>query len=66
MPGEEERLRQFLPSRAEIIAGDRMVLATLRARAHGRQQFWLGLPLLALSATGAAVAWRGRARQNGS
>ena len=48
-----ERLRQFLASRGEITAGDRMVLATLRSRARERQRFWLGLPLLGL---GAAVA----------
>jgi hypothetical protein len=35
MPVEQqERLRQFLASRSEIIAGDRMVLATLRAHAR--------------------------------
>jgi zinc/manganese transport system permease protein len=61
MPVEEqERLRQFLASRGEIVAGDRMVLATLRAHARVRQRFWLGLPLLGLGATGAVVAWRGR------
>jgi zinc/manganese transport system permease protein len=61
MPVEEqERLRQFLASRGEIIAGDRMVLATLRAHARGRQRFWLGVPLLVLGAAGAALAWRGR------
>ena len=43
MPGEQrERLRQFLASRAEIVAGDRVVLATLRAHARARQRFWLG------------------------
>jgi len=59
MPAEQqERLRQFLASRGEIIAGDRMVLATLRTRARDRQRFWLGLPLLVLGAAGAAVAGR--------
>jgi zinc/manganese transport system permease protein len=59
MPVEQqERLRQFLASRSEIIAGDRMVLATLRAHARARQRFWLGLPLLVLGAAGAALAWR--------
>ena len=61
MPVEQqERLRQFLASRAEIIAGDRMVLATLRAHARGRQRFWLGLPLLVLGPAGATAAWRAR------
>jgi zinc/manganese transport system permease protein len=73
MPGEpQERLRQFLASRAEIVAGDRVVLATLRAHARARQRFWLGLPLLLLGAAGAAWLgfrpWtrRGRPDQNDS
>ena len=67
MSGEQqERLRQFLAARGEIVAGDRMVLATLRRHARARQRFWLGLPLLLLGATGVALALGGRARQNGS
>jgi zinc/manganese transport system permease protein len=73
MPGEQrERLRQFLASRAEIVAGDRMVLATLRAHARARQRFWLGPALLLLGAAGAAWLgfrpWtrRGRSDQDGS
>ena len=59
MPSEtEERLRQFLASRGEIAAGDRMVLRTLRARARERQRFWLGLPLLAAGALGGLAAGR--------
>jgi zinc/manganese transport system permease protein len=66
MPADQqERLRQFLASRGEIIAGDRMVLATLRTHARVRQRFWIGGPLLVLGAAGAALAWRGRARPNG-
>jgi len=57
---QQERLRQFLASRGEIIAGDRMVLATLRAHARGRQRFWIGVPLLVLGAVGAGLAWPGR------
>jgi zinc/manganese transport system permease protein len=73
MPGEQqERLRQFLASRAEIVAGDRVVLATLRAHARARQRFWLGPPLLLLGT--ACAAWlgfrpwtrRGQPDQNGS
>ena len=53
MPAEmQERLRQFLASRGEITAGDRMVLDTLRGRARDRQRYWLGLPLLILGAVG--------------
>jgi len=55
MPAEQqERLRQFLAGRGEIVAGDRMVLATLRAHARERQRFRLGVPLLVLGALGAA------------
>jgi zinc/manganese transport system permease protein len=62
MPAEQqERLRQFLAGRAEIVAGDRMVLATLRAHARARQRVWLGLPLLLSGA--AAAAWLGRPRR---
>jgi zinc/manganese transport system permease protein len=59
MSGEQqERLRQFLASRSEIIAGDRVVLATLRSHARERQRFWLGVPLLLAGGVGAA--WLGR------
>ncbi|HEV8437928.1 MAG TPA: metal ABC transporter permease [Methylomirabilota bacterium] len=66
MPAEtQERLRQFVASRGEITAGDRMVLATLRRHARERQRFWLGLPLLLLGAAGAL--WLARAaRQRAS
>jgi zinc/manganese transport system permease protein len=61
MPAEQqERLRQFLAGRAEIVAGDRMVLATLRSHARARQRVWLGLPLL-LAGAGVA-AWLARPR----
>ena len=59
MPAEQqERLRQFLAGRTEIVAGDRMVLATLRAHARARQRVSLGLPLL-LGGAGVA-AWLAR------
>ena len=44
---QRERLRQFLAGRDELLAGDRLVLATLRDHARGRQRFVLGLPLAA-------------------
>jgi zinc/manganese transport system permease protein len=44
-PEQRERLRQFLAGREELVAGDRLVLATLKARARERQRFTLGLPL---------------------
>ncbi len=54
----QQRLKQFLAGGAEIAAGDRMVLATLRAHARMRQRYWLGLPLLACGAAGALVLAR--------
>jgi len=50
----QERLRQYLASRGEIIAGDRLVLISLQGRARERQRYWLGLPLLGIGALGAA------------
>ncbi len=61
LPAEQqERLRQFLAGRAEIVAGDRMVLATLRSHARARQRVWLGLPLLLAGA--GVTAWLARPR----
>jgi zinc/manganese transport system permease protein len=54
----QERLRQFLASRGEITAGDRLVLATLRSHARARQRFWLGIPLVVLGTAGAVVLSR--------
>ncbi len=59
---QQERLRQFLASRGEIAAGDRMVLKTLRGKARERQRYWLGIPLLAAGALGALVLARARRR----
>ena len=50
----EERLRQFIAGRAELVAGDQLVLRTLRDTARGRQRFPLGL-LLAIG--GGALAF---------
>jgi zinc/manganese transport system permease protein len=63
-PENQERLRQFLAGDAEISAGDRLVLRTLRTRARERQRYALGVPLTAvgaLSAIGLASIWRRRA-----
>jgi len=58
----QERARQYLAGRAELLAGDRMVIQALRARARDRQRWWLGLPLLVAGAGGAlALARCGRA-----
>lgn len=54
----QERLRQYLASRSELVAGDRVVLKTLARRARTRQRFWLGVPLAAAGAAAAAMMWR--------
>ena len=54
-PEQRERLRQFLAGRGEIVAGDRLVVATLRRHARERQRFVLGVPL-AVGGTVAALA----------
>src|SRR6266849_3388541 len=50
----EERLRQFIAGRAELVAGDELVLRALRDKARGRQRFPLGL---ALAIGGGALAF---------
>ncbi len=54
-PETQERLRQFLASRGEITAGDRMVLRALRGKAREHQRWWVGLPLAAAGAAGALL-----------
>jgi zinc/manganese transport system permease protein len=54
----QERMRQYLAGRAEILAGDRLVLRTLQTRARARQRWWLGVPLVLLGAGGALVLSR--------
>ena len=59
---EQERLRQFLAGRDELVAGDVLVLRTLRGKARDRQRFLLGVPLALGGATLATLAFRwGRA-----
>jgi len=55
-----ERMRQYLAGRAEMVAGDRLVLRALQGRARARQRWWLGVPLLILGAGGAL--WLARFR----
>ena len=59
-PEKQERLRQYLAGRAEILAGDRLVLQDLRAQARERQRLALGLPLLLSGAVGLLLLWRVR------
>lgn len=62
---QQERLRQFLAGRAEISAGDRMVLARLRGKSRERQRYWFGLPLLVGGGAGAVGFGRVRRRAAG-
>jgi len=55
---KQERLRQYLAGRSELLAGDQLVLKTLRAKARERQRYALGIPLLLLGAVGLAVLAR--------
>jgi len=57
----EERLRQFIAGRAELVAGDQLVLRALRDKARERQRFLLGLPLAV--AGGALAFFFGRRRR---
>ena len=49
----QERMRQYLAGRAEMLAGDRLVLRTIQEQARARQRWWLGVPLAVLGAGGA-------------
>ncbi|MBI2016957.1 MAG: hypothetical protein HYS77_15700 [Candidatus Rokubacteria bacterium] len=53
-------MRQYLAGRGEMLAGEQTVLRALRTRARERQRWWLGVPLLALGAGGAAALARRR------
>jgi zinc/manganese transport system permease protein len=60
---KQERLRQYLAARGEIVAGDQLVLKDLKGKARDNQRFMLGLPLVLLA--GAAcwlLRWNKRSR----
>ena len=48
----QERMRQYLAGRAEMLAGERLVLRALQARARARQRWWMGVPLAILGVGG--------------
>jgi zinc/manganese transport system permease protein len=56
----QERMRQYLAGRGELLAGDRVVLKALRAKARERQRWWLGAPLAAAGVAGALLLVRAR------
>lgn len=59
-PEQRERLRQFLQAGDELVAGDRLVLRTLRQHARERQRYALGIPLILLGAGLIAIGRRTR------
>ena len=61
-PEKQERLRQYLAGRSELMAGEQLVLRELRAAARERQRYALGIPLLLLGAGGLALLARRRAK----
>src|SRR3989442_15383352 len=44
-PDMQERLRQYIAGRREMVTGDRLVLRALRQKARERQRYGLGVPL---------------------
>ena len=60
---KQERLRQYLAGRSELMAGEQLVLQELRATARERQRYALGIPLMLLGAGVLAVLARRRSRK---
>ena len=61
-PEKQERLRQYLAGRSEILAGDQLVVKELRAQARERQRYAIGVPLILLAAGGLWLRRRASAR----
>ena len=59
---KQERLRQYLAGRSEILAGERLVLKALSEAARERQRYIVGLPLLALASAALGLLFSARAR----
>jgi len=59
----EERLRQYIAGRSEILAGDQLSLRMLRSKARERQRLPLGVPMLLAGIAGAAFFARRFARR---
>ena len=58
----QERLRQYLAGRGEIVAGDQLVLKDLGIKARDKQRLLLGLPLTLIGAISAFLLFRRRCR----
>ena len=56
----QERLRQYLAGRGEIVAGDQLVLKDLAIKARDKQRLSLGLPLTLIGAISAFLLFRRR------
>lgn len=56
----QERLRQYLAGRGEIVAGDQLVLKDLAIKARDEQRLLLGLPLTLIGAISAFLLFRRR------
>ena len=54
----QERLRQYLAGRSEIVAGDELTLRALRETAREKQRYAIGIPLLAAGAALFALGLR--------
>lgn len=64
MPEEkQERLRQYIAARAEIVAGDQLVLRELRRRTRLQQRWLLGVPLFLSGSIGLLLLYRRRIRR---
>ena len=54
----QERLRQYIAGRTELVTGDRLVLQTLRAKARERQRYRVGVPLVLVGVGAMAAGFR--------
>ena len=62
----QERVRQYIAGRTELVTGDRLVLRELKQRARDRQRYGLGVPLVVAGAALAALGVRRRSGLNRS
>ncbi|MBI3374143.1 MAG: metal ABC transporter permease [Betaproteobacteria bacterium] len=60
---KQERLRQYLAGRSELMAGEQLVLQQLRATARERQRYALGIPLMLMGAGALVLVARSARRK---